>query len=77
MKSKFGREAEICGNDRKTRKYDKGKNRFITTNAYLASIKVNIANGKLVWKDVVSAALEFVKSGVSLNNDSLTAVGDV
>ena len=49
----------------------------VVTNAYLASIKVNIANGKLVWKDVVSAALELTKSGVSLNNDSLTAVGDV
>jgi hypothetical protein len=49
----------------------------VVTNAYLASIKVNIANGKLVWKDIVSAALEFAKSGVSLNNDSLTAVGDV
>jgi hypothetical protein len=47
----------------------------VATNAYLASIKANIANGKLVWKELINAAMEFAKMGVKLD-ENLTA-GDV
>jgi hypothetical protein len=46
----------------------------VATNAYLASIKANLKNGKLVWKEVVSAAMVFAKS--SGNEDSATGVLD-
>jgi hypothetical protein len=45
------------------------------TNAYLSSIEANLANGKLVWKKVVSTAMEFAK--VKVNDDSMTGAGDV
>ena len=45
----------------------------MATNAYLASIKANLKNGKLVWKEVISAAMAFVKSNG--NEDSVTASG--
>jgi hypothetical protein len=40
----------------------------------LASINANIANGRLVWKRVISDAMEFAKSNV--NEDLVAGAGD-
>ena len=47
----------------------------VATNGYLASIRANLANGKLIWKEVISAAMEFVKSNG--NEDPQAAGGDM
>jgi hypothetical protein len=46
----------------------------VVTNAYLASIKTNLTNGKLVWKELISAAMAFAKLGSNVNDDSMTTL---
>lgn len=62
---------EYTGKGTKTTDFNHSNWR-IATNAYLASIKANLANGKLIWKNVISAAMEFAKLGV---NEELMASG--
>lgn len=46
------------------------------TNAYLASIKVNLANRKLVWNELISAAAAFAKLGAKMGDDSMATFDD-
>ena len=45
-------------------------------NAYLASIKVNLVNRKLVWNELISAATAFAKLGAKMGDNSMATFDD-
>jgi hypothetical protein len=52
---------EATGKGTKTTDFNHANWR-VATNGYLMSINTNLKNGKLIWKEVISAAMEFAKS---------------